>query len=351
MRSSADGPAAAAAARGALRVALMLVAAAAGAAGLWLARDVLLLGFVAILVAVVLSFPVGWLSRLVPRGVAVVLVLLALVGAIGTLGLVAAPTISRQVDQLQQNAPRAIQDAKQWLRRVEVKAGAATGQTAETAQRHAPEVLGAVGEKAVPALLHFVSGLTAVVLVIVLAAFLVAQPELYRRGLRRLVPREREAIFDEAWGRVRDRLRRWGGGILVAMAIRGTLTAVGLLAVGIQDWLLLGALTFLGTFVPYLGAVSSAIPGLLMALAQSPHHLALALVVYLGVHVADGYVVEPAVMRRAVELKPAVLLFTQGVLGAVFGVLGIVVATPLLVCAQALVEYLWVERRLRKQSA
>jgi predicted PurR-regulated permease PerM len=204
------------------------------------------------------------------------------------------------------------------------------------------------GAKAVSAVFDVVLGLTKVILVIVLAAFLVHRPDAYRRGLRQLVPREHEDAFDEAWGRVHDALRRWVGGILVAMLIMGTLTAIGLLAIGMDDWLLLGFLTFLGTFVPYVGAVASAVPGLLVALGQSPRTFALALLVYLGVHVVEGYIVEPLVMRRAVELRPALLLFGQGLLGAVFGAIGFVVATPLVVSGQILVDYLWVERRLGK---
>jgi predicted PurR-regulated permease PerM len=185
---------------------------------------------------------------------------------------------------------------------------------------------------------------------VVLAAFLVYRPDTYRHGLRQLFPARRQPVFDELWDRLRNALRHWVGGILVSMTIMGTLCAVGLLLVGIRDWLILGTLTFLGTFVPYLGAVASAVPGLLAALAQSPHHLLLAAAVYLGVHVVEGYIVQPAVMRRAVELNPALLLFGQGVLGAVFGVLGIVVATPLLVCAQVAVQYLWIERRVQRQA-
>jgi predicted PurR-regulated permease PerM len=95
-----------------------------------------------------------------------------------------------------------------------------------------------------------VTGVTKVILVIVLAAFLVHRPDAYQRGLRRLVPAEHEEAFDETWSRVHDALRRWVGGILVAMLIMGVLTGVGLLAIGMDDWLLLAFLTFLGTFVP-----------------------------------------------------------------------------------------------------
>jgi predicted PurR-regulated permease PerM len=344
-------------ARSAFRVGLMLALAVAALAGAWLARQEILLGLLAVLVAVVFSFPVGWLSRVVPRGVAVLLVLALVGGGAAGLSAAAAPTLVRQFNQLTQNAPRALRQARRWLERVEESSagggggGTRGGSGGSTAEKAVTQAIDQAKDTAVPALVGSVTGITAVVLVLVLAAFLVHGPDDYRRGVRRLVPPAQRAVYDELWGRLGASLRRWVGGILVAMTIMGTLTALGLLAVGIEDWLLLGVLTFLGTFVPYLGAVASAVPGVLLALAQSPRHFLLALVVYLGVHVVEGYIVEPFVMKRAVEVKPALLLFGQGVIGAIFGPLGVVVATPIIVCTQVVLDVLWVERRLHERAA
>ena len=101
--------------------------------------------------------------------------------------------------------------------------------------------------------------------------------------------------------------------------------------------------------MPYVGAVSSSVPGLLVGLSQSPHHFFLALGVYVGVHVIEGYVVQPYVMRRAVEANPALLLFFQALMGALFGLLGLMVAMPLLTVLQITVTTLWIERRLHKK--
>jgi predicted PurR-regulated permease PerM len=323
-----------------VRTGLVLLAAAAALALSWLAREVVLLAFVGVLIGVVFSFPVGWLSRVMPRSLAVVIVLLALIGAATLLVLVAAPQLSEQFSDLSEAAPRAVRDAERWLRE--------RGQTPAKVGERAQQALGKAAEVAVPALLGLVEGVTAIILVIVLGAFLVHAPDAYRRGLRRLVPKDRQEVFDESWRRVGGGLRRWVGGILVSMTIMGTLAAIGLRIAGINDWLLLGILTFLGTFVPYVGAIASAVPGLLVALSQSPQHLLYAAIVYVGVHIVEGYLISPLVMRRAVEVKPALLLVGQGSLAAIFGVLGAVVATPILVCAQTLVEYLWVERAQAK---
>lgn len=341
-----------AAAARAFRVSVRVAAVLAAVAALWLARSVLLLGFLSVLVAIVLSFPVNLLARFLPRSAATLLVLVALLGAFAGLGVLAAPTLSREAVQLRETVPRVARDVRRRIARVQAEAtGTAPGRSVPApaaAPPQAPEAAVEAGARAVSAVFDVVAGLTKVILVLVLAAFLVDRPDAYARGLRRLVPAEHEEMFDEAWSRVREGLRRWVGGILVSMLIMGTLTAIGLIAIGIDDWLLLAFFTFLGTFVPYVGAVASAVPGLLVALGQSPRTFALALLVYLGVHIVEGYIVEPFVMRRAVELRPALLLFGQGLLGAILGAIGFVVATPLIVCGQILVGYLWVERRLGK---
>jgi predicted PurR-regulated permease PerM len=341
--------------RAGLRVLAWVVVAAAA----WLARDVFLLVFVAVVLAVALSFPVSWLGRLMPRAAAVIATLLALGGILAGITAFAAPTIAEQFSSLQEKAPQALRDARAWLERIRSASVPAPGTRSPAppapAPRDAPspltpEMAIKAAERAVPALGVAVGTIVRVVLVIVLAAFLVYDPDAYRRGVRKLLDPGARLHLDELWMRVREGLRRWVGGILVSMTIMGTLTAVGLLLAGIDGWLVLGTLTLLGTFVPYLGAIASAVPGLLVAAAQSPRHLALAFAVYLGIHIVEGYLVEPLVIRRAVQLNPALLLAGQGAFGAVFGVLGIVVATPALVCLQIATEYLWIEVRQRKAA-
>lgn len=331
-------------------VGLRLIALLLLLAALWQVREVLMLSFLAVLIAVVFSFPVGWLERHTGRGAAVLLTLLLLGGGLGTLAWAATPVLTEQGRALVRNAPEAMRSARGWLeharRTVDPKQRLST-----PAPPGAPAVpVEKAAELAFPAALSLAETVTELVLTLVLAAFLVHQPRVYVRGVRRLVPRRHEATFDEACRRLLLALRQWVGGILMAMLLMGLLTGAGLAAVGIENWFLLGFLTFLATFVPYVGAVASAIPGLLAGLTQSVHHFLLAGAVYLGVHVVEGYIVEPFVMRRAVKVRPALLLFGQALFTALFGVLGAVIATPLLVCLQVLVGFLYVERRLGKQA-
>src|SRR5947209_941737 len=172
--------AAADSARRPIRAGIVLILFVAVLLALWHAREIVLLGFLAILIAVVFSFPVGWISRLLPRGLAVVLVLLVLVGGMVGMGLTVAPTLSREVKELQERIPKAVQSVRE-----RISQSAPGGQ--QIAQK-APEAVKQVGEKAVPALIALVSGITSIILVLVLAAFLVSAPDVYRRGIRSFIP-------------------------------------------------------------------------------------------------------------------------------------------------------------------
>jgi predicted PurR-regulated permease PerM len=336
-----------------LALALSLLLAWALWIGLVKAQNVVLLGFLAILVAVMFSFPVGWLSRLVPRAVAVVVTVLLTFGLVGGVAALATPIVVDQGKQLMDNLPDAARKAEAWLRRAQrdktVRQFTNGKDVAGTLKAKVPQAVETVATLT-PMMAGRVVELTSTfILLVVLAAFLVYRPSLYERGIRAMLPRSFEEDFDELWERLGHGLRGWVGGTIVAMVLMGTVTAVGLFACGIEGWALLGLLTFFGTFVPYVGAVSSSVPGLLVGLSQSPNHFFMALGVYVGVHVIEGYLVQPLVMRRAVEANPALQLFFQALMGALFGLLGLIVATPLLTVLQIVVTTLWIEGRLHKK--
>jgi predicted PurR-regulated permease PerM len=335
-----------------LALAISLLAVWALWTGLGKAQHVFLLGFVAILLAGVFHFPVGWLSRVMPRAAAVVLVVLVVLGSVAGVAALAAPVVVEQGKQLVALLPEATARAEKWMRRAQrdktVKQLTNGKDVAGMMKQKVPDAVETVATLTVPMMGRLVEVISTFVLLLVLAGFLVYRPSLYQRGLQAMLPRSAEPAFDEVWGRLGRGLRGWVGGTVVSMFLIGTLTGLGLLCIGVEGWFLLGLLTFVGAFVPYVGAVASAVPGLLFALAQSPRLFLMALAVYVVMHVIEGYFVQPSVMRRAVKVNPALLLFFQALMGAMFGLLGLVVATPLLAVLQIVVTTLWIERRLHK---
>jgi predicted PurR-regulated permease PerM len=307
------------------------------------------LAFAAMLLASLMSFPVEWLSRWMPRGVAVLITVFLLLAIVAVLAAVSVRKLAAEGQGMIEHVSDAVARLQNWFEDHGQPADGNAGQAIASLRQRVDEWLANAAAKVVPAALTTVEAVFGAVVVLVLGAFIVHRPDVYRRGLLRLMPVKWEQRCAQVCDEEATALRRWIGGMLVSMTVMGALTGLGLWIAGIKVWLLLAVLTFFGTFVPYAGAIATAVPGLVMGLAQSSTHFFYALVVYLGVHIVEGYIVQPLIMKRAVHLQPALLLFWQSLIGAAFGVLGVMVATPLLVAVQVLVRLVYVEDYLGKE--
>jgi len=156
-------------------------------------------------------------------------------------------------------------------------------------------------------------------------------PGSYTRPVVALAPAHKRDRVDRVMGEVGDALGRWLVGRMVAMAFVGVFSGIGLWLLGVPVALGLGIVAGLLTFVEYLGAIVSAVPAALLALTLGPLQLVWVLLLYLGVHIVEGYVLTPLIARQAVSFPPAYTLAAQLVFGGLFGVLGLTFATPLCV--------------------
>lgn len=182
--------------------------------------------------------------------------------------------------------------------------------------------------------------LTAAVLAAALAA------SLYRRGLLRLLPRSGGPDAEEAMDAASGALRKWLLGKLVSMLLVGILTTTGLWLLGVPLALSLGVLAGALEFVPFIGPVVAAVPGILFAFTQSPSTALYVALLYLGIQQVESYLIMPLVQRWAVALPPALAILAVVGFGVLFGVLGLLFAVPLMVLVMVLVEKLYVETAL-----
>jgi len=140
-----------------------------------------------------------------------------------------------------------------------------------------------------------------------------------------------------------SQLKGWLIGRLVAMTVVGLIVGVGLWLVEVPHFLALALVAAALTAIPYLGPILSAIPGILLALLQSPTLALWAAGVYVLSQAAENYVVTPLVQQRMVNMPPVLTIVAVTLIGSLFGVLGMVVATPLAVTLVAAVKMLYVE--------
>lgn len=200
-----------------------------------------------------------------------------------------------------------------------------TGSPTEMIAGHWASVLDQVSLVA----MGLVNVVSALVLIVVLTLFLVWNPRLYRHGILSLFPRQRRERYAEVLDAVGDALWHWMIGQAFAMTLIGLLTGIALWLVGMEFALLLGVIAGVLQFIPYVGPFLSAVPGVTLALAESPRMALIVGAVYLGVQIVEGNFITPFVLKSKASLPPVLTLISTVAFGLIFGPLGLIIATPL----------------------
>lgn len=308
----------------------------------WHGGHVLLAAFGAGLFAILLDGLAEPLRRLLrlPRPAAVVAAAVVLAALFTLLVLTLGPALSEQVSALAERLPEAFARFQQTLARYPW--GAFVLERTAAPDRVLP---------ATADLLQRLSGVFSTALgavtysafILIVGFYLALNPSVYLNGLLPLFPsasRDRAAAAVNAVGHA---LRWWLLGRLVAMAAVGVLTALGLWLIDIPLVLALGLIAGLFSFVPYIGPIVSAIPAVLLGLLEGTLPAFYVVAVYAFVQFVEGNFITPAIQVYAVSLPPAVLLTAQVLLGVLFGVLGVLLATPLAVAGIVLVQMYYVQ--------
>lgn len=179
------------------------------------------------------------------------------------------------------------------------------------------------------------------VVVLVAGVYFAAQPKLYRDGLLTLAPPSWRGRLTAAVDACAAALRKWLLGAGVAMLAMGVLTTVGTALLGLPAPVALGMLSGVAEFVPIVGAAVAAVPGLLLAATLGPTTMLWTLVFYVAVHQFEGQLLIPLIQRKVVAVPPALTLFSVVGFGVLFGVSGVVFATPLAVVVLVLIRRLY----------
>ncbi len=320
------------------RTALLLAVLVALAYVVYRVPDVLTMTGGGIALALILSFPVGFLSRFMPRGLAILLSFLLVVGlivlaAIYLVPLVveqlaslvsAVPEIANTVGQYLQNALDFLQnrgllpsDPQQIISRIRDDA-------ANAAQTVAGSVLsGAFGF--VYSTFGFVVTLFGIIFI---GAYLLVDVRRVEATFLRAVPHDYRHDAKTLWEAFGYSLSKYLGGLALVLAIQGAISAVGLFLLGVPYALVLGAVVSVMAVIPYLGAWISGTLAVIVALTVSPTTALLTAFLFLGLQQLEGNFLTPKIQGDTLHVHPILIFLAVIIGGGLGGIPGVVVAVP-----------------------
>ena len=308
---------------------------------------VLLGGFA---VALALSFPVRWLSRIMPRWLAMLITFLVLTGLALLAFLILIPILAVQLVSFVQAVPDIVTGARKTLENL-LQPLADYGLLQGTPDEFIKELEGdvldfakSVGQNILGGIVSFVSSTISLALtlfgVLFVSVYLLANVRGIKFTYLMAVPKRYRRDAAELWQSEGISLSRYLSGLGLDMAIQGVISTIGLFLLGIPYALLLGTWVSLTAVIPYLGAWLGAIPAVLVALTISPGKAVLTALLYLIIQQLEGNVLQPRIQGQAINM-PSILIFLGVIAGAeIAGFLGILFAVPTMAVLKVLFDFL-----------
>ncbi len=316
-----------------------------GLAAVWFAADALLLLFACILFSVLLYKLSQLVARYIgiKRPIALAIVVLLLFAVIGLGGWAMAPQIAEQSNKLAEAVPQSIGKLQEFVQQHPILQRLAS-------ELPAPEEAVKQMSSMMPNAGLFFTGIFGaignVVIIMVVGIYFAASPHLYTSGFVKLVPQPKRPRARQVLQKMGGNLSSWLLGTSVSMLIVGVVTSVGLSLLGVPLALILGIIAGLLDFVPYVGPIMAGVPAVLIAFSISPDMALYVVLLFAGIQVVQGYILQPMIESRAVDLPPALIIAMQLVFGTLFGFAGVALATPLTAALKVIVQMLYVEDML-----
>jgi putative heme transporter len=321
------------------------------------AGPVLLLFIIGGLVALLLNPFVTVLRRAhMPRGLAVLIVMLGLIGTIGLAGVILSNPVADQVGAFRDNVPEIVDDAnasladvQQWLddNGIDVQI-AEEGQTAlGTLGRNLSKGSGDLLTFTQDALRTFVEASLALILIIVISVYMLLYGERIGSYLRAVVPR-RAGVDDDYPARIQRAVIGYVRGQLLFSLIMGTsagvllwvLGGLGVFPDGKTYALFFGAWYAFAELIPYVGPAIGAGPPVLIALFSGEPLDALWLTIaFTALQQIEGHIVAPNVFAQALRINPLLVIFALLLGGQLYGFIGAFIALPIAACVRETFDY------------
>ncbi len=326
----------------------------------WEIRGTLMLTFAAVILVVLFTMPVRLLIRRfqINRLVAILVSVIGFFVALGLIGMPVLRTIFIQFDTLATElVPQGLEEARQSITREELVTFLPflDGIIPENANdlinedlinqfiSQVTDAVGRLGGTVLPVVGGVANTILSVLIIFFLSMYLLAEPDLYVNGIIKLTPiwyRERMLVVLR---RIDSTLRAWLTVTFVSMVVVAILTGLGLAMLGINEWLALGVLAGLLSFIPNFGPLVALVPSVAVAIVQAGENVIWVAVVIYGVSFFQSQVVSPVLASERMNMPAILILLGQIIFGFFFGFLGLMLAVPLSACFAVLIDEMYVK--------
>lgn len=296
---------------------------------LYYLRDIIFILFISILITLIIAPAVDFLeSKKVPRIIAAMLVFSSIFFVLGSLVLMIAPPLARQLSQLSMIIPQYL--AENFLVIDQSMLKSEFSGPLQNVLLEASGYFKNITTSFLSGIFSLLGGVMSALLTVVIAFYLTIEENGVERFVKEAIPQQFQSRALNIIRRVQVKLGKWFVGQLSLGFIVGIMSYVGLYLLGIRDYaLVLALIAGLFELIPYIGPIISAIPAIIIALTISVDVAFLTLILYFLIQQFENYLIVPKVMEKSVNLHPIIIIIAIIIGEKVAGISGAILAVPI----------------------
>src|SRR3989344_532084 len=302
----------------------------------WVVRDVLLIFLISIIISSAIDPLADFLNkRRVPRGLSVLFVYALVLGFIVLIGFLMVPPIVQQFQEIgKANVYQTFVDKVGVYR--ESLTHSAWGRALENNLKDFADNIGGTLFQTTKGVF---TGLVSVVTVLSISFYLTIEENGMKNFVKHLTPYKHQAYVMRLVTKIQRKIGAWVLGQLILSVIIFGLTYIGLTILKVEFALVLALIAGALEIVPYIGPFISAIPAVFFAFLQNPALAVGVIILYVVVQQLENHIVVPVVMSKSVGINPVLVILGILVGGTLGGILGALIAVPVLSGISVFVEY------------
>ena len=302
---------------------------------LYLVRDVIVILFLAIIIASAVGPFANWLEeKKIPRLLGVLLLYLSFFGLVVFLLSLVVPFLVLELGQLTQALPQFVSGLSGALEKAQQTSSSRYFDFFSEIQNMLDsfsQFLQVYSQSAINLIINIFGGALSFIAIIIISFYL----SVMRRGIigfiGSIMPEKYEDYVIGLWKRAEYKVGRWlQGQLLLALSV-GLMVFVGLSLMNVKYALLLGILAMILEIIPVVGPVISAIPGIIFAFTQSPTLGLWVVVFYVVIQQLENHILTPLIVGKSIGLNPVTVIIALLIGGKIAGILGILLAVPVAV--------------------
>lgn len=295
---------------------------------LFVIRDIIAILFIVFIMVAALDPVIDFLQKKgMPRILSLISIYLILIGVLILIGWAIIPPVGDQIQLLSKNIPSYLENLLPFI-----KEFATTENVAANLQKYLQSFssqLANLGVGFLGVTKGVLSGLTAIILILILTFYILLENRTVKDYLKSILPPEQKDYIISVLKKIGTKMGQWLRGQILLMIIVGVLDAVGLLILGIPYWLALAMIAAVLEIIPTIGPILATIIGVILVLAISPWKALAVLILFFAVQQLENNIIVPKLMGKVLGLSPIVVILAILVGAKLMGILGAFLAVPL----------------------